>query len=56
MRGTNETRAGDAKMTNPEIIKIKTIAAILEAIDSDDEDDAKNALKMIKAIMGGQEK
>ena len=38
-------------MTSPEIIKIKALAAILEAIDSDDEDDAKAALKMIRALL-----
>ena len=30
-------------MTSPDLLKIKAIAAILEAIDADDEDDAKNA-------------
>jgi hypothetical protein len=36
-------------MTNAEVLKIKTIKAIIEAID---EDDAKQAMKMIKGLLG----
>jgi hypothetical protein len=43
-------------MTSPEVIKIKALAAILEAIDSDDEEDAKAAIKMIKGLLGATEK
>jgi hypothetical protein len=43
-------------MTNPEILKAKTIKAIPEAIDEDDEDDAKQALRMIKALLGADSK
>jgi hypothetical protein len=42
----------EPKMTAPEILKVKMIAALLEAIDSDDEDDAKQAIKSIKALLG----
>jgi hypothetical protein len=38
-------------MTSPEILKIKAIAAMLEAIDVEDEDDAKQVLKMIKGLV-----
>jgi hypothetical protein len=43
-------------MTSPEVMKIKALAAILEAIDSDDEDDAKAALKLIRGLVGETEK
>jgi hypothetical protein len=47
-----ETPTEDPKMTNPEILKIKMIAALLEAIEDDDEDDAKQAIKQIRALLG----
>jgi hypothetical protein len=43
-------------MTHPDLLKIKAIAAILEAIEADDEKDAKTALRMIEALMGTAEK
>ena len=39
-------------MTSPETLKVKTIAALIEAADPDDEDDAKQVLKMIKSLLG----
>lgn len=39
-------------MTSKEIVKLKMIATLLEAIDLDDEDDAKEAVKTIKALLG----
>lgn len=38
-------------MTSPEILKIKAIAALIEAMDAEDEDDAKAVLKMIKGLI-----
>lgn len=38
-------------MTSKDILKIKAIAALLEAADTDDEDDAKNLLQMIKSLL-----
>jgi hypothetical protein len=43
-------------MTSPEILKVKTIAALIEASDGDDEDDAKAVLKLIKALLGTEGK
>jgi hypothetical protein len=37
-------------MTNPEILKLKMIAAMLETIDIEDEDDAKQAVKLIESL------
>jgi hypothetical protein len=42
-------------MTSPEVLKVKTIAALIEASDADDEDDAKQVLKMIRQLLGGVE-
>jgi hypothetical protein len=42
----------DPKMTSPDLLKVKTIKALLEALEEDDEEDAKQALKMIKALIG----
>jgi hypothetical protein len=42
------------KMTNPEILKVKAILALIEAGDADDEDDAKAMVKMIRALVGGE--
>jgi hypothetical protein len=39
-------------MTNPEIIRLKAIVAILEAIDQDDEKDARQAIEMIRGLVG----
>ncbi len=41
-------------MTSPTSLQIKMIAALLETIDQDDEDDAKQAIKMIKALIGAE--
>ena len=46
------TPTGETEMTSEAVLKCKTIAALLEAIEADDEDDAKAALKMIKALIG----
>jgi hypothetical protein len=40
-------------MTSLDVIKIAAIKAILEAIQCDDEEDAKQAMKLIKGIIGG---
>lgn len=39
-------------MTNPTIAQVKMIAALLETIDQDDEEDTRQAVKMIKALLG----
>jgi hypothetical protein len=39
-------------VTSPDIIKVKTIAALLEAIDAGDPKDAAEALKMIRMLVG----
>jgi DNA-binding GntR family transcriptional regulator len=46
----------DETMTNPELIKVAAIKAILEAIEEGDEEDAKAALKMVKALLGADSK
>lgn len=38
-------------MTNPEMLKIAAIKAILEAIEEGDEDDAKEAMATIRALL-----
>lgn len=43
-------------MTSKEIIKLKMIATLIEAIDMDDEDDAKEAIKTIKTLLGTTDK
>jgi hypothetical protein len=42
----------DATMTNPDLLKVKAIKALLEALEEDDEDDARAAVRMMKAILG----
>lgn len=40
-------------MTDPgPVTKAKTIKALLEAIDEDDDKDARQAIEMIKALLG----
>jgi hypothetical protein len=39
-------------MTNPEILKVKAIKAILEAIEDEDAKDAEQALAMVQGILG----
>lgn len=39
-------------MTNPDLLKLKTIKAMLEALEEEDEDDAKQAIGLIRAILG----
>jgi hypothetical protein len=55
--GPNNTdtkpRPEEPKMTSLDVIKIAAIKAILEAIQCDDEEDAKQAMKLIKGIIGG---
>lgn len=41
----------ETKMTNPEMLKIAAIKAILEAIEEGDEDDAKEAMATIRALL-----
>ncbi len=41
----------EREMTSPDLLKVKLIAALLEAIDTDDEDDAKQAIKMIRTLI-----
>lgn len=48
------TPTEEPKMTSPDVLKCKTIAALLEAIDADDPKDAAEALKMIRALIGGE--
>jgi hypothetical protein len=43
-------------MTSKEILKIKAIAALIEAMDTEDEDDAKEVLKIIKGLIEGPAK
>jgi hypothetical protein len=43
-------------MTSKDIIKLKLIAALLEAIDVEDEDDAKGAVATIKTLLGTSDK
>jgi hypothetical protein len=44
-------------MTNPDVLKLKTIKGLLESIeDLDDPEDARQAIEMIKAILGSSEK
>jgi hypothetical protein len=42
-------------MTATATIQVKTIAALIEAIDSDDAKDAEAAVKMIRAILDATE-
>jgi hypothetical protein len=39
-------------MTNANVVTLKLIAALLEAIEVEDEDDAKAAVKTIKGLLG----
>jgi hypothetical protein len=39
-------------VTSKDVIKLKMIAALLEAIDVDDDDDAREAIKQIKLLVG----
>jgi hypothetical protein len=41
----------EPEMTSSDILKIKAIAAMLEASDLDDEEDAKQLIKMIKGLI-----
>lgn len=43
-------------MTSPDILKVKTIAALIEAADSDDAKDAAEVLRMVRALLGSDEK
>jgi hypothetical protein len=43
-------------MTSPANITVKTIAALIEAIDTDDQKDAEQAIRMIKALIETVEK
>ena len=46
------TPNGAPEMTAPEILKLKAIAAMIEAADAEDEDDAKAVIKMIRTLIG----
>lgn len=48
----NGTPNEETKMTDKNILKLKMIAALLEAIEIEDEEDAKEAVKQIKALLG----
>lgn len=48
----NDTPNEETKMTDKNILKLKMIAALLEAIDIEDEEDAKEAVKQVKALLG----
>jgi hypothetical protein len=40
-------------MTSPEVLKLKMITAMIESLeDADDEEEAKQALKLIKTLLG----
>jgi hypothetical protein len=41
-------------MTSPDVLKLKILAAILEAIDPDDPKDAEQAVRMIRALLDGE--
>ena len=56
MTGTNESQTGDETMTDKNILKLKMIQALLEAIEIDDEEDAKEAVKQIKNLLGTESK
>jgi hypothetical protein len=43
-------------MTSPEVLKVKTIAALIEASDSDDPKDAAEVLRMIRLLLGSEAK
>ncbi len=43
-------------MTNPAILTVKTIAALIEASDAEDTKDAEQVLKMIRALLDTTEK
>jgi hypothetical protein len=46
------TPTGAPEMTSPDVLKVKTIKALLEALEEDDPKDAAEALRMIRALMG----
>lgn len=43
-------------MTSPDRLKLAAIKAILETIDEGDDKDAKQAMEMIKSLIGNVEK
>ena len=43
-------------MTSPDVLRVKTIAALIEASDSDDPKDAAEVLRMIRTILESGEK
>lgn len=43
-------------MTDKNILKLKMIAALIEAIEIEDEEDAKEAIKQIKSLVGSESK
>jgi hypothetical protein len=49
---TRNTRTRNDEMTNADTVKLKLVAALIEAIDLEDEDDAKAAIKTIKTLLG----
>lgn len=42
----------ETKMTDKNVLKLKMVAALLEAIEIEDEEDAKEAVKQIRALLG----